>query len=243
MWRHKYSFLPQVLCSRTRSQSFSSFEVFSPWDLISSGRTLCSSLPVRRNQKCLCSLLACVWILGVWLSSWSSVNWSELRRGCLSGQKMLVLRRCWLALFSEPELAFLCPCWEPSLSSLILSYFSVALFSFLSFSHSTPFFYSFRYSPVELRTRGPKVFSFLSVCTTLGSPVVFISCEGKGQYSAGGDLRKVGGMSQEWEIDVEILCDWAKSGEWEDRGTGEGWDLVVILICVYNPFVALYWCS
>lgn len=47
-------------------------------------------------------------------------------------------------------------------------------------------------------------------------------------------------MSQEWETDVAIQCGLAYSqGSCKERGAREGWNLVVILIYVFNPFVAL----
>lgn len=106
------------------------------------------------------------------LDSWSPIEhlvFSEevrTREGVLSRQKSLVLRRCWPALLSEPDIGVV-PMLRTHLSSLPPPSASLLLFSPSCAFLTQLFFFSFLIlllsSPVELRAGGPRSFSVLGV--------------------------------------------------------------------------------
>lgn len=128
---------------------------------------------------------------------WRGQNWSR--------QKSLVLRRGWPVLLSEPDIGMV-PILRIHLSSLPPPSASLLLFSpSRAFLTQLLFFLLLLSSPVELRAGGPTSFSVLAV-HNFRKPCCFYQREGEGHCSEGGDLGKVGGMSQEWETDVAIQC-------------------------------------
>lgn len=146
--------------------------------------------------------------LGSGLDSWSL----SISQGVTG-----VYRRHWswedagLPCSQSQTSAFLCPCWEPNLSSLTPSFCLSCFFPLPILLSLNSFSHSLFSSPIELRARGQGLFFFLAV-HNFRKPCCF--CQQWSRCSEGGDWGRVQGMSQEeWETDVEILCGWASSEE------------------------------